>query len=381
MTSAARISSGSLASDAWNACAAPWKRCAPGRRPAIARHLVDGFTPRRATSRREVERDRDGGNWPGGDRQRSARLTRLRDGGGGTCPPAVPPHVDVFRVDRRVPLVLGATSSTTRYWFRLREHGRDLALPEGVVSACRRCCGVTPRRAAVVAVDVEREARTARPAGRCSTSAQLGRWRSGRRQPGATAQLDRVGIPRCTGTGRVSWLRRSRSCTGLACRADARHLGELRRRSRRMTLARRIAASRARLQVIRMRPRSAVALVPSTPMKDDRLATAGSRAMTSASACCRSPSRRTRSPAARRSCRRSRRCPDREEALRDRVEPRRSAPARRPRPTGSDAGAEHVRQRPVVERDRSVESALADAAAMPRRLGPWRAAGGRTSSA
>ena len=37
-----------------------------------------------------------------------------------------------------------------------------------------------------------------------------------------------------------------------------------------------------------MRPLLSVVLVPSTPMNDDRLATAGSSRITSASACCRS---------------------------------------------------------------------------------------------
>ena len=166
---------------------------------------------------------------------------------------------------------------------------------------------------------------------------------------------------------------------------DALDLGQLRLQAADDVACASASRSSSGFRLIWMRPLFSVVFVPSTPMNDERLSTAGSCRITCASACCRSRHRRERDR-----LRRFRDAQDhagvlhREEALgHDDVQQDRSRPAS---PTATSSVArlmpQHPLQRPAVARDDALEDALRRAvepALLRLRLVPQQLA--RTSSA
>ena len=197
---------------------------------------------------------------------------------------------------------------------RLREDGRDDALAEGVVERV-----VDRRRRDAEARRRCRGRCRCRPAGPAScrslaTSASCGHRVAACRRSFGTQVASSAGS--ASSSDELVLRAADRSCrwSGPAPAAGRARCPATLASSRLQPADdrrwRRRCARPCGLRLIRMRPLLSVVLVPSTPMKEDRLATSGSLRIASASACWRSRHRgeRDRSAAPRR-CPGSARCP------------------------------------------------------------------------
>jgi len=183
---------------------------------------------------------------------------------------------------------LGSTSSTMRYWLAWVNRVAIWRWPKAVCSAAITSAALTPSRA-VASRSISTCA--CRPL-RCRSEATSAS--SGRSPSAATVRATHSASSSSSGVDRVNWywVRLTRSSMDSSCTGCSQAVMPGTRRSSSPSRRTMVLASALRLpcglRLISMRPLFSVLLLPSTPMKDDRLATSGSASAMAASACWRS---------------------------------------------------------------------------------------------
>ncbi len=288
-STAARISHSVEESEPRKASAAPWKRDSmlAGRPISVSAASIAVTASPSDTPGARLNEIVVAGNWPMW--LRSSALgrssTRAMPASGTGSPLA---ELTRMRPNASGPSWnCGSASSTTRYWLAWVKMVEIWRWPKASYSASAMSAALMPRRAAAVR-SISSQAWLPCSARSLATSSSCGcccRCETSRGVHSASASM--------SGLDRLNWywvrLMRSsidNSCTG--CRYSAMP-GTLATRWRRRSITSSAPASRSAfgLSSISMRPVLRVELVPSTPMKDDRLATSGSSSTTSASACWR----------------------------------------------------------------------------------------------